>query len=464
MQTPAREPIVKKQNTPLLVLQVNRHEKELYNYEPDFVLNCPNFDVDNVPYIRSRTSDLHWTKYVQTLDNGKWIDLPFEDDILNAYPLMTRFERAGGWLGARIVFDKDNHAYTIVQVREDKRKVNLLLYSKDRCRSWKMYELPAGTAVIEKSSSPEPLPGPPAIVVWREREKHPARFCSWNVLSLVVPTKTDIGLRIPDAVEVSQDCFGYCMHSGGATFVTTANGKSHLVWGEALPGDTKVEGVPTYIATYDHAMGKMGEKVLMAYAPPVNDVHNAPGIVRDSQGYLHVITGAHGANFYYLRSDKPDDAYGGWSKPEPTLNTGWIEDDGTGERGRQTYLALLRDSQDTLHIAFRQWRKNVDKHLGGKYFASLSYQRKPEGGAWSEAKSLVAAPVTGYGIFYHKLAIDRRDNLYLSYSYFSHQVEPYKTMLEGNDKRYTLRSMMTSRDRGDTWDLAVTEDFLDGMK
>jgi len=294
-----------------------------------------------------------------------------------------------------------------------------------------------------------------------QRAPHAAKFCSWNVLTLIFPKKTADGLELSKPFEITQDCFGYSMHSGGATFITTANGKSHLVWGEAVSENTTLKGVPTYAATYDHATGQMGEKVLMAYAPPVNDVHNAPGIVRDSEGYLHVITGAHGANFYYLRSKKPDDAYGGWTEPQPTLTTGWIEDDGK-ERGRQTYLAFVRDSQDTLHIAFRQWRKNKDRHLGGKYFASLSYQRKPKDKPWEDARSLVAAPVSGYGIYYHKLAIDRRDNLYLSYSYFTHQVEPYKTMLAG--KQYTFRSMLYSPDRGTTWDLALTEDFKAGMK
>jgi len=160
----AREPIIRRQGNPLIELQLYRHESTLFNYKPDFMLNAPNFDVNNVPYIRSRSAELHETGFVQTLEGGQWVDLSFEETLRKEFPKMERFERGGGWLGERIVFDRDNHAYTIVQVRIPGGTVNVLLYSSDQCRSWKAYRLPRGAAVLENESSPEPMPYPPAIV------------------------------------------------------------------------------------------------------------------------------------------------------------------------------------------------------------------------------------------------------------------------------------------------------------
>ncbi len=97
------------------------------------------------------------------------------------------------------------------------------------------------------------------------------------------------------------------------------------------------------------------------------------------------------------------------------LTEGWT--DGDAERGRQTYLSLLCTPDDTLHIAFRQWRKGVDPWHENSYYAALSYQRKPEDGQWSEAMPLAVAAYAGYSIYYHKLAADNAGPLYLSFSY-----------------------------------------------
>jgi hypothetical protein len=258
-------------------------------------------------------------------------------------------------------------------------------------------------------------------------------------------------------VLVSDNCLGSCQHSGGPASTVTRAGKTHIVWGEVA--DDKAPGVPTYIATYDHAAGKLGEKVFLAYAPPVNDVHNVPAITMDSEGYLHVVTGAHGDNFKYLRSLKPNDAYSGWTEPVNTLDAGYV-DKGTDADGvgRQTYISLVCDQRDALHIAFRQWRMGVDPYHGGRNYAALSVQTKPKGGPWGPAQPRVIPAVDEYSIYYHKLTVDRLGNLYLSYSYWTDD-QAYQ-----NDYPETLhnRAIQVSKDGGKTWKLAETPDFLGG--
>ena len=201
--------------------------------------------------------------------------------------------------------------------------------------------------------------------------------------------------------------------------------------------------------------------MLLGYGPPVNDVHNVPAITMDSEGYLHVLIGAHGDNFQYTRSLRPNDAYSGWTPAEPILNTGWVgEDTDEDGVGRQTYISLVCDQNDTLHTAFRQWRQGVDSYHGGATYAALSVQHKPKDGPWSDAQPLVIPAVPGYSIYYHKLTVDRLGALYLSYSYWTSD-ETYQSQFPG---RYHHRAVLVSRDGGERWKLAETEDFLEGMR
>ena len=69
--------------------------------------------------------------------------------------------------------------------------------------------------------------------------------------------------------------------------------------------------------------------------------------VCDSLGYLHVITGPHGANFYYAQSLAPNSTGAWWTNSVPVLQTGAKFAPGA-ERGRQTYVAFLADRSTRL--------------------------------------------------------------------------------------------------------------------
>jgi len=454
------EPRVSKPLDLPIIHQRFRHEDVQFGYAPDYMTNEVYFDPQNQPFIRQRTESLYLSTGIFTLLDGGWTEMPFGDGLDEQYPGWKSGKGAGGFLGAKVAFDGEGDAYTCMRiVRANGKPVHVLIHRPAGADGYVAYELPGNAFDIEQFSGHNALPHPPPVLAYVQTGTHPATFCSYNDLLLFLPKKVDGGLLLGEPVKVTDDCLGSCQHSGGPPSTATRDGKTHVVWGEVAEDDAP--GVPTYIATYDHATGELGEKVLLMRGPPVNDVHNVPAVCQDSEGAIHVVSGAHGAPFMYRRSRGPNDAYSGWSEAVPVLSAGYVSDatDADGE-GRQTYISLLCDPDDTLHIAYRQWRLNADDTMPGSMYAALSTQSKPKGGAWGPARPLVAPPVAGYSIWYHKLTIDRRGRLYLSYNHWTSN-ESYQNEFPG---RYTHRAVITSGDGGSTWKLAETSDFAAGMQ
>ncbi len=446
-----------------LALQPNREVDELFGYRPDYTRNVPSFDGENRPYLRSRTVDYHDTSFVHTWRDGAWRERDFVQAIRAAYPDFESFYRAAGWLGSRVVFDGEDRAYTIVTIRLSGGGVrNLLLFSEDYGESWDVRWLSnGGTFAMEHFVGHNEIEGPPFLLLSRRTAaQHPGDWASYHEFYFIQPRIENGELVIPSYTEnpISNNLISLGQHSGGSSFSVTKDGKTHFVWIEAT--EEEVPGTPTYVATYDHATRTLGAPHFLAYAPPANNSHNRPGIVMDSEGYLHVVTGSHhGQNFYHTRSLEPNDAYSGWTDPEPVWDTGWTAVSGE-ERGGQTYVALVCDPDDTLHLVFRHWR-NADAFFtppSGNYYAALAYQRKPKGGEWSEPRPLVLPERGRYSIYYHKLAIDRLGRLFLSFSYFDWELDEQST---DPDERYWRRMVIVSDDGGDTWRLAGNRDFDD---
>jgi hypothetical protein len=271
---------------------------------------------------------------------------------------------------------------------------------------------------------------PPAIGLLTFRKRHPAEWTNYYVLSVLFPQRLEGRVELPPPVHVTDDCFGISNHSGGYSFAVTTGRLTHLAYAE-IPADAKT-GNPTFAATINRETGKVVARQHLLVAPPkVPDVHSTPVIAADRSRTLHVVAGAHGQPFHYVRSLKPDRVDAGWTEPTPIGS-------------RQTYAALACDAADELHLVFRQWRSRV---------ATLSYQRKPAAApAWPTSETLVFAPrkQRGYGIFYHRLFLDRRDALYLSFTFFTFMDKPAGTY---------PRALLLSEDRGRTWRLATTADF-----
>src|SRR5690606_20874832 len=148
----------------------------------------------------------------------------------------------------------------------------------------------------------------------------------------------------------------------------------------------------------------------------------------------------------------------GWTEPEPVWGTGWRAASGK-EAGGQTYVALVCDPNDTLHLVFRHWQRKSGKYphleeMEGRHYGALAYQRKPKDGAWSVPKTRLIPERDIYAIYYHKLSVNAAGSLFLSTSYMD------RVLLDRADTgRFVRRMILTSPDGGDTWKFAETPDF-----
>jgi hypothetical protein len=442
-----------------IVLERYQHENYQFGYAPDYIENEVYFDLENRPWIRHRTEHKYPSNYLQTLIDGSWVERSFVPALERAYPDFRGFYMGGGSMAAKWAFDGQNGGYTTAHMlREEGPRMNALVFTPDEGRSYEAHGFDGDRHDIEQFTGHNALTDPPPFLSYERTAPHEATYCAYHNLWLYTPERTGDSVEIGEPVLVSDRCLGSCQHSGGPASSVTRDGKTHVAWGEVTTED--VPGVPTYVATYDHETGEFGEPVFMAYAPPINDVHNVPAITMDSEGYIHVVTGAHGDNFKYRRSLEPNDAYSGWTETVNVLESGRVDPDTDEDgRGAQTYISLVCDQDDNLHIVFRQWRKGVDDYHGDNIYAALSMQTKPKGEEWGPARPMVIPVVDGYSIYYHKLTTDRLGNLYLSYSYWT----SHHTYQPDFPQHFHNRAVIVSKDQGETWKLVETEDFEQGI-
>jgi hypothetical protein len=443
-----------------------------YGYAPEYTRNVPVFDSLDRPYIRSRTSNANYTSYVHTMDGTTWERRGLLPAVRAAYPDFAATVGAGGSLSDRVVFDSADRAYTPLTIRlRDGSSRNLLLYSLDLCRTWSVVDLPPGRFVTETWTGHNDLDGPPFLAFWVRTGYSGEHRSQVNTVWVTQPYVDGDAIVVPEPTFVTSTSLGLSRISGGSSFAATRDGTTFFTWPEATPeGDG---GVPIMVAAYDHASRTVGPAVQLARVRPDDDLHVKPGVCLDSQGYLHVVTGAHGGPFQYTRSREPLRVDAGWTDPEPVLEDGYADAE-TGEReGRQTYLSLVCDARDTLHIVFRQWRQGCDPYHRGFAYGALAYQRKAPGRPWSPAHVIVVAADPGYSIFYHKLGMDHGGRLFLAVSYkggdeikdSNDRLARWRILAaqEVQQGQYRRRMVLMSDDRGGSWRLATTADFAAGI-
>lgn len=440
-----------------------------FGYAPAYTRNVPAFDASGRAYMRSRTSSGAETSYVHTLEGDAWVRLDFLAALRAAYPTFVRTVGAAGLRSDGVVFDRQDRAYNplTIELRDGSTR-NCLLVSLDHCRTWTVFKLPAGTFTIERPSGPGALEGPPFLALWRESAAPDLPGSQTNTLYVTQPRLEDDQLVLPPLVRVTDRCLGLSRDSGGAAFAVTRGATTWFVWSEVAPKGKG--GTPHFVSTYDHATGSIGRRTRLATSPERSDPHDKPGICLDGAGTLHVVCGSHGTPALYTRSNLPLTADAGWTAPVPVLGTGWVSAaDPALQDGRQTYPAFVCDGGGTLHLITRQWRRGVDPYHEGRGYAALVHQSCPPGGVWSEPTVIVAGAYAGYGVFFHKLALDARDRLFLSCSYQGgpeldgERVAGVVRALLGRSQlssgKYRGRMLLVSEDAGASWRFAADADL-----
>ena len=411
-----------------LVLKPYEHENARFGYLPEYPLtNQVYFDLRNRPAVTAKAS-------VSCYREGAWhgtASARKPDGSTAPFSLRS----------SKVAFDADNGMY-LIGLHDG---APALLHSRNRGADFDAYAVPGkGGFDIEQFSGHNIPEGPPPFVRYTLTATDPKVF--WrrlNDLDLFLPERDREGrIVIGEPLLLSKKCIGSSMHSGIPSALVSRGTKVHVAWAEATEAEEKAPGVPTFVVTYDRKTKTLTQPALVGYGPPANDVHNTPCITMDSQGHLHVLVGTHGRTFRYARSLEPNDAGKGWTE---------AEDIGPGLR--QTYVGLVCDQEDRLHLVFRLWRTD-NAYFPASHYACLAYMSKDPGGPWSEPRPLIVAPFSEYSIFYHRLSIDRRGQLFLSYDYWS-TFWFYRT-----DHRGSRRALLTSPDRGSTWKLAGLEDMI----
>ena len=441
-----------------------------YGYLPDYTRHVPAFDAAGHAYIRSRTSTGARSSYVHTLQRGAWESRDFEEALRTAYPDYSGTVGAAGLRSDRIVFDRQDRAYNPLIVRlDDGSTRNVLMVSWDRCRTWEVFELPAGQFAVEHWVGHNEIDGPPFLAYWRPYLPSAAYDIQRNSLWVTKPRLDGRTLIIPAATLVTNECLGLNRDSGGASFAVTQGEKTTFVWAEATPLGTSA--TPQYVAVYDHASGVVSHPELLAKSRPANDTHNKPGLCSDGEGYIHFIAGTHGTAALYRRTLQPYAPLAGWTSPETVLGSGYVVDGQypSVQEARQTYAAFVCDSKGTLHLVTRQWRRGVDVLHDGREYGALVHQALPRGGVWSPPTLIVAAATPGYAIFYHKLALDHRDRLFLSCSYSGGtELKEQKSWSAAQARlgrseplrgKYVSRMLLVSDDGGSNWRFAENVDL-----
>ncbi|MDD4097704.1 MAG: BNR-4 repeat-containing protein [Lentisphaeria bacterium] len=415
--------------TPPLVLTPYHHENDQFAYAVDYPLGGqPYFDLENRPVIYSGNR-------IHTWRNGAWtpavINLTGNQDD-------NTFARARV---SKIAFDRDNWYYTIAADQDQP----VLLYSADLGKTFAAVPLPCNGAFDIEQFSGHNLPDdPPPIMCHTVTERDPQRI--WrrvHDVKLLLPQKEGGRIVLPEPITVSRSGIGFSAHSGIPSSMVSRGNNVHLIWAEATdPDDKSIPGVPTYTATCNRLTGALSQPALIGYGPPANDVHNTPCLTMDSKGYLHGLVGTHGNTFRYARSLQPDTAAQGWTEAVPL-----------GDQLSQTYVGLISDQNDILHVVFRLARPPQNTFPAGSS-SSLSLMSKPaQADAWPEPRQLVLPAFTDYCVYYHRLVIDRSNRIFLSYDYWS------TYWFYRNDQARSRRALMMSPDGAQKWRLASDRDL-----
>ena len=185
-------------------------------------------------------------------------------------------------------------------------------------------------------------------------------FCVWRgrrssligcVVAVIVCAMA--GLACGEVVSeiLSEDGCGRATGYAEFNKIISFGGKTHVSW-----LDSKDGGFVVKVRTLDRETGQWSPTYSVGEA---YDNHGGPSLVRDSEGYLHIVYYPHHHPFRYRRSVRPNDA------------SQWGSEEQFGKRC--TYSSMVCMPDDRLVLACRessskQWALNLyEKRSGGKW-------------------------------------------------------------------------------------------------
>lgn len=458
--------------------QPNWHERELFDYHPEFEPALVSFSPENRPFIRRWFDPRQYSPDIQILDdNGEW-------QMRNPQDFLPEGVEAGYWTGMTdymVSFDQDGDAYVLIASTLDPDSRWYLMHSRDQGETWTPYQLPFGPMVGDYLR--RTVDGNRALMEQHVNQpgylEHPPVIMGNDAthLKLVVPRKLADGtLEIPPpvrVVDVSGDLevefdvpwkAGWGGNGHGSQQKIVSHGDSiFFAWARPLRPDAH-PGTPQFIAEFSRSQNALvGEPVHVGSNGIEVDSHNQPVIALDSRGYIHYLLGSHGTfenpheTVTYARSKRPLDisAFTGQMRlPAPGC----------------TYPAIAIDSNDTLHVVTRKYdtyawvtattfeegytqaRRNPGDHSQGfNHFgrSRVAYFRLPADGEW-EYQPLVVTHFGGYVYWSNYVSIDNNDRVFVSYRY-SPRAEQVRRPIPS--------TMLFSDDGGNRWHLTHTADF-----
>ncbi len=390
-------------NTPIRIDNFGQTPQRQFDYEPQFIAEGEvTFDADNRPYMR-------YDKYVQTLDDkGHWVRYDFSQAVKSAYRDWDGVADLKATQETRVVFDAQDWAYTIVQTAYRTqtpalKTTDLLLYSIDHCKTWKIMNLgrPTGNANWEIISTNDPVVKPPVLLTTTDKEVY-AHFFKKNGTTLIIEKL----LKVADNAGLQVN------HSGhGKGVISSGDNLVHVCYYGSVADPSGDIGTPMYVKTINRNDFTMTPAFYLGSIGTSIDGHNFPVMEIDSRKVLHICYAGHHTKMVYRYSLTPN-ATASWSVPidvvDPkTSNPGW----------GNTYSSLIIDKNDKLHYTSR--------YSGIRYAFTVSYMTKLAGGTWQENEQLLYPRQSNYHVWFQKLALDRKGNLYLNYSFSNQQAVQY---------------------------------------
>ncbi|QDK37852.1 BNR-4 repeat-containing protein [Bdellovibrio sp. NC01] len=497
------------------------HERVTQNWKPSYSVFIPYFDSLNRPYFREhdRAQTVPITNGFQTFQAGKLVTNSISLSTFNDIYSAELTQKVSGssqdilWDPKMAVFDQNDQMYTVTRMNKNLADAPsyLMLQSKDYGVTWTATPIvgtPTTACVfkniktgacqtpelydIERPYSKEALPTAPAFLHYVGSgklpgyEKAPSWLGTYGRLYLQPVKDTPEGLKPEAPILISEMAQEIGYRSGGAPKIIHSGEKYFVVWLEATPSyvpKMDQNGQPIvlapdssenpfsaiWIAEYNTRTKILAKQELLK-TWPVNDTHNQPGIVRASDGTLHVIGGGHGSHFTYTYSLKPD-SIASWSQAVP-MNT---QDSGYKARysspnwtgGSQTYISMMIDSKDQIHTVYRQWAHDKSvfdfDYFGALVYQKGSYDKKTKKFVWDVARILVYPNASEYTHWYQLLNLDKQDHLYIEYSNSRPAVPYFFKTADGkaiNVSPMLNNALLRSDDEGFTWYFPSDQDFI----